>query len=163
MYTNGFETNSSMDESLVAPESNEQNLARKCASSSFSTRLVTIEQILVMLKNSGDIDIDAYKQICTISNELDQIQAQITSPQILDIVGLEHIKLDCRVTDYKDRVDTLFFQADIPLYWILSVDQDLKNTNVIHVTLLNYFVKEKVKTKLLRYLQNTYKNSVVLQ
>lgn len=139
-----------------------QSISPEYSSSYPLNYLVSIRQILTMLKISSDIDIETYQQICKMFNQIDNIRTQITSPQILDIIGLEHIKLDCKVTNYKDKVDTLFFEADIPLYWILFVDKKPDNS-IIHVTLLNYFVKEKVKTKLLQYLQNTYKNSIIVQ
>ncbi len=139
-----------------------QSISPEYSSSDPLNYLVSIKQILTMLKISSEIDIEIYQQICKMFNQIDNIRTQITSPQILDIIGLEHIKLDCKVTNYKDKVDTLFFKADIPLYWILFVDKKPDNS-IIHVTLLNYFVKEKVKTKLLQYLQNTYKNSIIVQ
>lgn len=104
-------------------------------------------------------------QISKMLNELEILHTRILLPQILVIAGLEHIKFNCHVSHSKDRIDTLFFEANIPLYWILHVTDVVNENNVIngiHVTLLNFYVKEATKRKLTCYLRNTFKNLISL-
>jgi hypothetical protein len=62
----------------------------------------------------------------------------------------------------KQRVDTLFFEAHIPSKWKLNVELNYPSPTKIdvHITLLNYIVKERVKELLLDYLNNNYSNII---
>lgn len=105
------------------------------------------------------------RQISSMINELEILNTRILLPQIIVIAGLEHIKFNCHVSHSKDKIDTLFFEANIPLYWILHVTDVVNENNVIdgiHVTLLNFYVKEATKRKLTCYLRNTFNNLISL-
>lgn len=98
------------------------------------------------------------EQINRLLKEIEDLQAKLDKPQIITLIGLDYIKLNCPVQEYKDKIDTLFFTADIPLYWILNVDIKISSTKTVtaDITLINYYVKEKVKEKLQNFFLNCY-------
>jgi hypothetical protein len=90
--------------------------------------------------------------------ELEVLHSKVYQPQIIKFAGLEDLHLNCKVDEYKDKIDTLFFSANIPLYWILDIDIKISPDDKVfcHVTMLNYFVKEKTLEKLQYYFENQY-------
>ncbi len=112
-------------------------------------------------------------ELALLTEQLDYLHTQISGPQSLQLLGLEYIKLDCKLNNFKEKVDNLFFAADIPLYWILNVSWersknlfDKHNDNmvdIITVTLLNHFVRETTIEKLYSYLTTNFKNKIILR
>lgn len=61
-------------------------------------------------------------------------------------------------------MDTLYFEAHIPIKWKLKVKwtRTLNNKTVVHITMLSYFVKEEIKKMLLNFLEHEYKNIIYI-
>lgn len=126
--------------------------------------LPVISQLTPSVESQLPTETENNNTLCSLLQELETLHRKISTPQTINIVGLDNIQFNHYVCNSKDKIDTLFFEADIPLYWILHVEETLpeckKSVSVIHVTLINYYVKEKTKDKLTWYLTKTYKNRI---
>ncbi len=104
------------------------------------------------------------KDLRELQTQLNNLYQLVAKPQIINLYGFEHLNLQSVSHDIKQRVDTLFFEAHIPIKWKLKVKwtQTLNNKTVVHITMLNYFVKEEVKKMLLNFLEHEYKNIIYI-
>jgi hypothetical protein len=96
---------------------------------------------------------------------LDHLHDLLTRPQIIHLHGFEFIKLKSVAHNIQQRVNTLFFEAHIPINWKINVKWNLfSHTKIdVHITLLNYIVKERVKELLLDYLSYYYNNNIYIE
>ena len=97
-----------------------------------------------------------------LQSRLNQLHQLLAEPQKIHLHGFEFLRLKSVSHDIKQRVDTLFFEAHIPSKWKLNVEWNYPSPTKIdvHITLLNYIVKERVKELLLDYLNNNYSNII---
>ena len=113
------------------------------------------------------------QQLCQLQAQLNNLESLILKPQIIEIIGFHHIKLKYIIVEYKDKLDSLFFEADIPLYWIIDSKYDIittisddqhNNTNVavVYVTMLNYHVKKETIKRLNTFFDTKYENIVYI-
>lgn len=85
-------------------------------------------------------------------------------PQTIEIHNFHCLKVNVAVGTIKEKVNSLFFDALIPLNWKLSVTWAESNTEVDSVTLtmINHHVKQKTVEKLTKYFNRMYNNSVYI-
>jgi hypothetical protein len=116
-------------------------------------------------------------QICQLQTQLDYLESLILKPQIIKIISFCDIKLKYNVITYKDQLDSLFFEADIPLYWIIDSrlnkhknDATTKShckliceqSDIVYVTLLNHHVKRKTIEMLKLFFDTKYDNKIYI-
>jgi hypothetical protein len=99
-----------------------------------------------------------------LQSRLQYIHKLLTEPQIIHLRGFEFLQLKSVSHDIKQRVDTLFFEAHIPCSWKTNVQWNRPSHAKInvHITLLNYIVKERVKEQLVNYFNNNYNNIIYI-
>ena len=89
-----------------------------------------------------------------------------TKPQTITIHNFHCLKVNTAVTSIKDKVNSLFFDALIPITWKTSVtwSENLPKNEVENVTItfINFHVKEKVFQKLKKYFEKQYNNTVYI-
>ena len=97
-----------------------------------------------------------------LQSRLNQLHQLLAEPQKIHLHRFEFLRLKSVSHDIKQRVDTLFFEAHIPSKWKLNVEWNYPSPTKIdvHITLLNYIVKERIKDLLLDYLNNNYSNII---
>ena len=97
-----------------------------------------------------------------LQSRLNQLHQLLAEPQKIHLHGFEFLRLKSVSHNIKQRVDTLFFEAHIPSKWKLNVEWNYTSPTKIdvHITLLNYIVKERIKDLLLDYLNNNYSNII---
>jgi hypothetical protein len=102
--------------------------------------------------------------LAELRSRLNHLYTLLTNPQIIHLRDFEHLQLKSVSHDIKQRVQTLFFEANIPINWISQVKWTHPSATKIdvHITLLNYIVKEKVKEMLLDYFKNQYNNTIYI-
>jgi len=117
----------------------------------------------VKIQNSQQETIDL------LELRLEHLYFRVVQSQIINIVNFEELKLKNQVTTINDRVDTLFFEADIPNHWKFNVTWTETNTNepkvmiIVNIHLISYLVKMKTKQLLSNYLTNNYENIVYIR
>jgi hypothetical protein len=100
---------------------------------------------------------------------LEHLYFMIAQPQIIHIYNFDELVLRNHVTNIKDRVETLFFEAHIPNHWKMNVTWTIRESDflpdiiIVHITLISYLVKMKTKQILCKYLENNYNNTVYLK
>jgi hypothetical protein len=97
-----------------------------------------------------------------LQSRLDHLHGLIAKPQIIHLRGFEFLLLKNVAHNIQQRVDTLFFEAHIPSNWKLNVtwNHPFPTKTDVHITLLNYIVKERVNELLLDYFNNNYNNII---
>lgn len=105
--------------------------------------------------------IDTLKKLQARLHHLYQLLAK---PQIIHLRGFEHLQLKNVSHDIRHRVDTLFFDANIPVNWKTNVKWTHPSATKIdvHITFMNYVVKEKVKEILLDYFVKYYNHIIYI-
>jgi hypothetical protein len=100
--------------------------------------------------------------IQNLQSRLNHLHQLLAEPQRIHLHGFEFLRLNSVAHDIKQRVDTLFFEAHIPCKWKLNVEWNYPSPTKIdvHITLLNYIVKERVKELLVDFLKNDYNNII---
>ena len=93
-----------------------------------------------------------------LQSRLNHLYQLLANPQIINLHGFEQLLLKSVSHDIKQRVNTLFFEAHIPSNWKIKTNWSHPSEKqiVVHITLLNYIVKERVKEMLLNYFENNY-------
>ena len=109
-------------------------------------------------KSKPKIQISLYN----LQSPLYHLHQLLAEPQRIHLHGFEFLRLNSVAHDIKQRVDTLFFEAHIPCKWKLNVEWNYPSPTKIdvHITLLNYIVKERVKELLVDFLKNDYNNII---
>jgi hypothetical protein len=99
-----------------------------------------------------------------LQSRLDHLHGLLAKPQIIHLRGFEFLLLKSVAHNIQQRVDTLFFEAHIPCNWKLNVtwNHPSHTKTDVHITLLNYYVKERVKELLLDYFINHYNNVIYI-
>jgi hypothetical protein len=97
-----------------------------------------------------------------LQSRLNHLHQLLAEPQKIHLHGFEFLQLRSVSHDIKQRVDTLFFEAHIPSKWKVNVEWNYPSPTKIdvHITLLNYIVKARVKELLLVYFNNDYNNVI---
>lgn len=131
-----------------------------------------------LFKNLDDEDdnalLDVFKSsINTIKCHQEHIiQLQSLMKDVYDIIGkpqMIHIKnFDCLLKptgafSIEDQVDTLFFDAGIPVSWKIYVDHSINSTSKhldVSIAFGNYIVKEKAKERLNTYFSRHYSHTI---
>jgi hypothetical protein len=101
-------------------------------------------------------------QIIKLQEQMELLEKIISEPQILTISGVHNLKTEI-AQNWKDKVYNIFYEARIPLFWILDIlpDEDnITNPDLIYVYFINFQVKEKVKENLENYLSTVYNNKI---
>jgi hypothetical protein len=99
-----------------------------------------------------------------LQEQIEVLEKLIMEHQLISITGISHLKSEMG-QNWKDKVYTLFFEARIPLYWILDIVPDEDNPDepdIVYVYFINYHVKNKVNEILPFYLENHYNNNVLI-
>jgi hypothetical protein len=101
----------------------------------------------------------------TIKNlqlRLNHLHSLLAKPQMIHLRGFEFLKFKSVSHDVKQCVDTLFFEANIPCNWKINVQWNYPSDSKIdvHITFINYIVKERVKELLVNFFDNNYKNII---
>ena len=99
-----------------------------------------------------------------LQSRLHHIHRLLTEPQIIHLRGFEFLQLKNVSHNIEQRVDILFFEAYIPGNWKTNVQWNQpSHTKIdVHITLLNYIVKERVKELLITYFNNNYSNIIYI-
>ena len=100
--------------------------------------------------------------IQNLQSRLSHLYGLLAEPQIIHLRGFEFLQLKSVAHDIKQRVDTLFFEAHVPSNWKLNVKwTHPSHTKIdVHITLINYIVKERVKELLVNYFESHYNNII---
>ncbi|MFN9657510.1 MAG: hypothetical protein ACK55Q_17590 [Dolichospermum sp.] len=100
-------------------------------------------------KNTKTINYTIYD----LQSRLGHLHDLLTQPQKIHLRGFELLKLKSIAHTVQQRVDTLFFEAHIPCNWKINVrwNTTTHSKTDVHITLLNYIVKERVKELLSDY------------
>lgn len=104
------------------------------------------------------------QQLLELENQLNRLQDIILNPPCLTITGIEHLPLESG-QDWKDKIHDLFYNARIPMFWILDtheINLGTDNINTVKVTFINFIVKEHVASTLLSYLEHHYQNNIYI-
>jgi hypothetical protein len=103
--------------------------------------------------------------IHNLQSRLNNLHRLIKDPQIIHLHGFELLQLKSVSHNIKQRVNTLFFEAHIPCNWKINVkwSHPSRTKIIVHVTLLNYIVKERVKELLLDFFKNKYNNIIYVK
>jgi hypothetical protein len=99
-----------------------------------------------------------------LQSRLDHLHNFLTRPQTIHLHGFEFLKLKSVTHNILQRVNTLFFEAHIPCNWKINVrwNHPSHSKTDVHITLLNYIVKERVKELLLDYFSHNYNNIICI-
>jgi len=110
----------------------------------------------------SDTSSNSYKTFTELQSRLNHLNQLLTKPQILHLHGFEKLLLKSVSHSIKHQVNTLFFEAHIPINWTIRTKWSHLSENqiVVHLTLLNYIVKERVKELLVDFLKNDYNNII---
>ena len=130
----------------------------KCAKI-YSNRIDTDKNDTTNSENETNSENDTSTQKETIRklrHKLENLYSCVAKPQIIHIYNFENIKLPSVAHSIKHQVDTLFFEAGIPQTWKIDTKWTITPALVIHVTMLNYLVKEKTKEMLKSYFSTDY-------
>ena len=111
---------------------------------------------------SSEENTTANYTIQNLQSRLNHLYSLLVEPPTIHLRGYEFLRLKSVTHDIKQGVNTLFFEAHIPSNWKLNVRWTYSSQTKIdvHITLLNYFVKERVKELLRNYFLNIY-NSII--
>jgi hypothetical protein len=111
-------------------------------------------------KNTKTINYTIYD----LQSRLGHLHDLLTQPQKIHLRGFELLKLKSIAHTVQQRVDTLFFEANIPCNWKINVrwNTTTHSKTDVHITLLNYIVKERVKELLLDYFSHNYNNIIYI-
>jgi hypothetical protein len=103
--------------------------------------------------------------IQNLQSRLNRLYQILARPQIINLRGFEDLQLQSvSHSDIKQRVNILFFEANIPSYWKTKTKwthPTQKKTDV-HITFLNHFVKERAQELLLNFLQHKYNKIIYI-
>ena len=97
--------------------------------------------------------------------KLEYLNSLVVEPQMFSIENFDHLKLQSHTNTVEDKLDTLFFEAGIPVHWKINVtwhDTLSDTTNTVHVEMLNHFVKIKAIELLQLYFTSCYNNTVYI-
>jgi hypothetical protein len=103
--------------------------------------------------------------IHNLQSRLNNLHKLLKEPQIIHLHGFEFLQLKSVSHSIKQRVNTLFFEAHIPCNWKINVkwSHPSRTKIIVHITLLNYIVKERVKELLLDFFKNKYNNIIYVE
>jgi hypothetical protein len=122
-------------------------------------------------------DFDFYTTL--IQKQLTDLETIIIGPHIIYIDGIQHLR-PCAGQNWKDKLNSLLFEARIPFFWILDCipdnqnedptnneDEGIENENEneprrVRMSLISHDVKNKVFQILNVFLRNEYNNIVYL-
>ena len=103
-------------------------------------------------------------QISILQDQVDILEKLISQPQIISLSGIQNLKIEL-TQHWKNKVYNLFYEARIPLFWILDIlpdEDDPVDPNIIYVYFINYQVKNKVQNTLEHHLQTVHDNKVFI-
>jgi hypothetical protein len=111
---------------------------------------------------SSEEDTTTNYTIQNLQSRLNHLYNLLVEPPTIHLRGYEFLRLKSVTHDIKQGVNTLFFEAHVPSNWKLNIRWTYSSHTKIdvHITLLNYYVKERVKELLRNYFLNTY-NSII--
>jgi hypothetical protein len=101
--------------------------------------------------------------IRNLVNRIASLETFVNSSSIFTILNFDALMLQSSASNVNDKLNTLFYEANIPLIWKISAEwikDDNLIVNTVHVTMLNSFVKEKAKALLSLYFSTVYNNTV---
>jgi hypothetical protein len=104
------------------------------------------------------------RKLLELENQINHLQEILLNPPYLTITGIKHLSMESG-HDWKDKIYNLFYNARIPMFWILDineVDLETNHPNTVTVTFINLIVKEHVTTILTAYLQHDYQNNIYI-
>jgi len=112
-----------------------------------------------------------------IQKQLIDLETIIIGPHIIYIDGIQNLR-PCACQNWKDKLNSLLFEARIPFFWILDCIPDDENKDPtnnedegienedrphrVHMSLISHDVKNKVFQILSVFLRNEYNNIVYL-
>ena len=109
--------------------------------------------------------IEINQAIKELWNQIDTIYDFI-KPQTITIHNFQCLKINSAVESVKEKVDSLFFDALIPLNWKSTVTwtekTDKNEIDIVTITMINYHVKEQAVKKLTKYFDKMYNNSIYI-
>lgn len=115
-------------------------------------------------KEGEDVPHTTDLSVCELQSRLSHLYQLLVKPQIIHLRGFESLKVKHVSHNIRQRVNILFFDAHIPCNWIVKIKwtHPTHTKTDVHITLLNYFVKERVKELLLEYFKNEYNPVIYL-
>lgn len=99
-----------------------------------------------------------------LQSRLSHLYQLLVKPQIIHLHGFESLQVKNVSHNIKQHVNILYFEAHIPCNWKVKIKwtHPTHTKTDVHITLLNYFVKERVKELLLEYFKNEYNPVIYL-
>lgn len=79
---------------------------------------------------------------------LEKLMKHITEENYFTIHGTHHLQ----GTQWKDKIFNLLHHIHIPYYWIVDIEKDSADGNVVKVMCINTFVSQVIKIRLQKYL-----------
>jgi hypothetical protein len=102
--------------------------------------------------------------IYQLQEQVELLEKIIMEPQIISITGVNNLRSETG-RNWNDRLNLLFFEAKIPMFWILKIlpDEDHpEDPNLVYVHLINDTVKDQVIVTLNAYLNEEYNRTVYI-
>jgi len=103
------------------------------------------------------------KTIEELAQQILILKNKLLKPQIITLQGIENLPAEPG-RDWREKVFDLFYSARLPMFWILDLelDETEETQTVIHISLINFAIKEHVNKILTQYLNTEYSNNIYI-
>ena len=132
----------------------------------FKNEPITDDILLQCAEDYDAIDDDLTEINQTINELKTHIDClyEYLKPQVVTIYNFDNFKATTAVKSVKDKVNSLFYDASIPVNWKISVTWTETNNTVDTVTInfINHFVKMKSIELLNNYFLKVYNNTIYI-
>ena len=120
---------------------------------------------LLAKEETGEDKQTIKRTIHELQSRLNHLYQLIARLQVITVRRFENLQLQSvSHSDIKQRVNMLFFEAHIPNSWKTKVKwtHPTQTKTDVHITFLNYFVKERAHELLLDFFQHHYKKIIYI-
>jgi hypothetical protein len=100
-------------------------------------------------------------QMYKLQEQSETLGKIISKPQVIAITGVQNLKSETGNT-WKERLTTLLFEACIPYFWTIDLEDNHADPNLAYIYFFNSATKTKARELLTHFLQTTYQNNVCI-
>jgi hypothetical protein len=104
-------------------------------------------------------DLTIRVQLYKLQEQTETLEKIISEPQVIAIKGVQNLKSETGNT-WKERHTTLLFEARIPYFWTIDLEENDADPNLAYIYFMNNATKSKAKELLNHFFQTTYQNNV---